>query len=250
MISCVIPAFEQPELFGRCLSSACAQTGVDLEIIVSDDSASDVVARLTRERAETHAVIRYVRGPKSGNAVDNWNHGLDQARGDVLVVAHQDEYFIDPTYLRRAVAAMATPQTAAVVARIAVTGVTRPSRFALASAIAQRLPRPIWWLPVVNWIGPTAAFVFRPPHRFDPRFVQLADVEFYARVLAGRGPVILDGLCVGSLGHHLDQITARIDPHVLARAELSVLASRTPPAIGPVQHALARWATRLRSRRS
>ena len=33
-ISCVIPAFENLDLFARCLASVVAQKGADLEIIV------------------------------------------------------------------------------------------------------------------------------------------------------------------------------------------------------------------------
>ena len=247
MISCVIPAYEQRDLFMRCLTSACAQTGVDLEVVVTDDSGSDAIRTPTLDLAGTFPFIRYVEGPRTGNPVDNWNHGLDQARGVLLVLAHQDEYFIDPNYLGRAVAAMADPDVAGVLARTTVTGVSRPSRFGLVAPIARRLPRPLWWLPVVNWIGPTAAVVFRPPHRFDRSLVQLADVEFYGRVLTGRSRVMLQGVCIGSLGHHADQITTAIDPIAVAREELRALAARTPPAIGRAQHVLSHLATFLRS---
>ena len=247
-ISCVIPAYEQRELFIRCLTSACAQTGVDVEVIVSDDSSTDAIRTVTLEWAKTHPFVRYVQGPRNGNAVDNWNHGLDRARGALLVLTHQDEHFVDPTYLRRAVAAMADPSVTAVVARATVRGVNRPSRFALVAPIARRLPHPIWWLPVVNWIGPTAAVVFRQPHRFDRSLVQLADVEFYGRALVDGRAVMLDGVCVGSLGHHAGQITAAIDPIALAREELRALSTRTPPAISRVQHVLGHLATYLRSR--
>jgi len=248
MISCVIPAYENAALFRLCLDSARAQTGVDLEIIVTDDSGSGAIAALTREAAQSDPRIRYIEGARTGNAVDNWNHGLDATRGALAVLLHQDERFIDPTYLKRASDRLSGDDIVAVVAGTAVTGVTRPSRFALASTIVRRLPAPAWWLPAFNWIGPTAAFVFHQPRRFDRTLVQLADVEFYHRVLRGRRWARLEGVCVISLGHHPDQITARIDPHAAARSELTALASRMPPAIGRVQGALAHLATRFRSR--
>ena len=247
MISCIIPTFENRDLVAACLASACGQTGVDLEIIVTDDSHSDGVATLARETAARFANLRYVVGPRSGNPVDNWNHGLDLARHDLRVVLHQDEVFLDPTYLDRAVRALARSKAPAAVARTRVTGVTRPSRFGLVAPVARRLPHPAWWLPTVNWIGPTAAFVFRGPHRFDPSLVQLVDVDFYARVLAGTRPILLGGLCVGSLGHHPDQISARIDPIALARRELADLATRSPATVSPLQYRLARLAISLRA---
>jgi glycosyltransferase involved in cell wall biosynthesis len=222
-ISCVIPAFEQPDLFERCLASVAAQRDVATEIIVADDSRDGAV----RERAAARAApgMRWLDGARSGNPVDNWNLGLDQATAGVCVLIHQDEFLIDPAYLRRAVDRLDDPEVAAVIGPARVTGVDRPSRFALAARIGRALGRPTWLLPSLNWIGPTAAFVFRRGPRFDPALVQLVDVDFYRRILATGRAAMLEGDCVGSLGHHGAQITASIDPRGLAQGEIGRLAS-------------------------
>jgi hypothetical protein len=129
-----------------------------------------------------------------------------------------------------------------------VIGVERPSRFALVSPIAGRLPGARRLLPLINWIGPTAAFVFRAGPSFDRGFVQLADVEFYGRVLE-TGPLVrLSGVSVGSLGHHDGQITAHIAPTDRALTELALLASRRPPSLSTLEHAAFSAAVRLRRR--
>ena len=102
-------------------------------------------------------------------------------------------------------------------------------------------------LPMINWIGPTAAFVFRTGARFDPALVQLADVEFYGRVLARGGFVRLAGRSVESLGRHPDQISARIDGRALAVAEIDLLAARRPPPFSPLAYAVYRAALTLRA---
>lgn len=237
-ITCVIPAFENLDLLGRCLTSVAVQKDVDLEIIVTDDSKTGLARNLVASLMTAFANIRSLEGPLSGNPIDNWNHGLDAARGRFCVVAHHDEFLIDPRYLRRAVDRLEATRAPAAVGRTAVIGVARASRFSLATAVARALGRPIWLLPILNWIGPTAAFVFRRGPRFDPALVQLADVEFYRRVLKGGRPAILDGVCVGSLGHHAAQITATIDPPALARRELAILAARSPPSVGPLEGAI------------
>ncbi|MDQ2860931.1 MAG: hypothetical protein M3T55_09440 [Pseudomonadota bacterium] len=135
----------------------------------------------------------------------------------------------------------------AVLARVEVIGVTRASRFKWASALARGLGRPVWILPILNWIGPTAAFVFRRGPRFDPALVQWADVEFYRRVLNGGRLEVLEGVCVGSLGHHPAQITARIDPLAAARRELALLAARSPASINPLERAVFAAGLGLRS---
>lgn len=241
-ISCVIPTFENLELVSACLASVRAQTDARLEIIVTDDSRDDRI----RDYARRLPDIAYVGGPRTGNPVDNWNHGLAYATAPFRVLVHQDEVLIDPRYLRDAADAVAAPGVVAAIGRTVVAGGLRPSRHAKVAAIGRRLPGRARVLPLINWIGPTAAFVFRGDHRFDPTLVQLVDVEFYGRVLKTGRHIVLPGPRVGSRGYHHDQITATIDPVTLALQELDALARRTPPRIGPFTHAAARLATRAR----
>lgn len=222
-LSCVVPAFGHPELLSRCLTSLAAQRYVRLEIIVADDSPTSAVRDLVGDLGIRN--LRYLNGARTGNPVDNWNLGLDAAKARVLVLVHHDEYLADPLYLRRAFDLLADPHLSAVVGGVQVTGVNRPSRFAQALAVARVLGRPAWILPSLNWIGPTAAFVFRKGHLFDPGLVQYADIAFYRRVLRTGRLATLNRLCVGSLGHHDAQITARIDPNAVARREIAGLAS-------------------------
>lgn len=223
-ISCVVPAFENPALLRTCLTSIARQRNVGLEIIITDDSPGPTVRDLIVGEESAAHDIRYLAGARTGNPVDNWNRGLAAARAPLCVVVHHDEYLIDPLYLRRAADAMRRPEVVAVIAPTRVAGVVRPSRFKQARRLARAIGRPAWILPSLNWIGPTAAFVFRRGPMFNPGLVQLTDVDFYRRVLAGGRAAFLNGDCVGSLGHHPAQISARIDPFARAGEELSQLA--------------------------
>ncbi len=246
-ISCVIPAYENLDLLTRCLDSVVAQQDVEMEIIVTDDSRSTSVADFVAGRPDSSAVARYLKGSRSGNPVQNWNAGLAAARAPLNLLIHHDEWLIEPLYLRNAIDALKRTGAAATLAGVKVTGVDRPSRFALVAPIAGRLWGAARLLPAINWIGPTATFVFRAGHRFDPALVQLADVEFYARVLESGPLVRLPGVAVGSLGHHRAQITAGIDPRSVARRELAMLAARTPPGVSPLASGLCRAILTLRS---
>ncbi len=245
-ISCVIPAYENLELVSACLASIRAQQDVRLDIVVSDDSRGDRIRAFVTHAARTRRDIRFVEGARTGNPVDNWNHGLAAARAQPRVLIHQDETLLDPQYLRDAVDALARPGVVAAIGRTVVTGGSRPSRHNAVAALGRRLPAAPRFLPLINWIGPTAAFVFRGDLRFDPTLVQLVDVEFYRRVLKTERHVVLRGDRVGSRGYHEDQITARIDPIDVALSELDALAARRPPAIGPWTHAAARFAVKAR----
>ena len=246
-ISCVIPAYENLHLLTKCLDSVVAQRDVAMEIIVTDDSGSTGVADFMAGRPESAAAARYLKGPRSGNPVENWNAGLAAARAPLHLLIHHDEWLTDPLYLRRAVDALNRTGVAAALGGVRVTGLDRPSRFGLVAPIAGRLWGARHLLPSINWIGPTAVFVFRHGHRFDPALVQLADVELYSRVLK-TGPLVrLPGVAVGSLGHHPAQITARIDPRRRAREELAMLAARSPPGVSSLAHAVCRAILVLRS---
>jgi glycosyltransferase involved in cell wall biosynthesis len=247
-ISCVIPTHERADLVARCLTSVATQRDAAVEVIVTDDSRSSTIRDLVAALAPFAPPLRFVEGPRTGTPVDNWNAGLAQARAPLHVLIHQDEFLVDPFYFRRAIDALDRTAVAATQAGVAVIGVERPSRFALVSPIASRLPGARRLLPLINWIGPTAAFVFRAGPRFDADLVQLVDVEFYRRVLRTGRLVRLLGVSVGSLGHHDGQITARIDPMDQALKELARLASRAPPAIRPIEYAVFSATLRLRRR--
>jgi glycosyltransferase involved in cell wall biosynthesis len=245
-VSCVIPAYESLDLLARCLTSVATQHDVVFEIIVTDDSSSPSIRDFVLAMRDRAPTIHYRVGPKTGNPVDNWNAGLDEARAPFHLLIHQDEFLVDRLYLRKAVDALDRTGAAAALAGVSVIGVNRPSRFGLVAPIAGRLWGAMRLLPVINWIGPTAAFMFRAGHRFDPDLVQLVDVEFYLRVLR-TGPLVrLPGVGVGSLGHHGAQISARIDAAALAVKELALLAGRAPPTISPLAHRL--YAAALTSR--
>ncbi len=246
-ISCIVPTFERADLVSSCLAGIAAQREIDIDLIVTDDSASDSVRELVVGLGSTAPRLRYLEGARSGNPVDNWNAGLDAARAPWRVVVHQDERLIDPLYLRHAVDALSRTPAVACRAGVRVTGVNRRSRFGLVSPLASRLPWARQLLPLINWIGPTAAFVFGDGWRFDPAFVQLVDVDLYARVLATGPLATLPGIGVASLGHHDDQISARIDRTGLALVELRRMALREPPTVSPLASGVFAAALKLKN---
>jgi len=237
-ISCVVPAYENVDLLARSLTSAMAQKDVEAEVIVSDDSRSGAVRDLVGALTMSVPGLRYVEGPRSGNPVDNWNSGLDHARAPLNLLLHHDEFLLDVFYFRRAAEAFDDAGVAAVMGRTRIVSSARPSRFPLVAGAARGLGYPPWLLPSLNWIGPTAAFAFRHGARFDPAYVFLVDVEFYRRILRAGRLEALRGVQVGSLGHHANQITARIDPPVLARLELDRM--KATGAIGGGEHVFHR----------
>jgi glycosyltransferase involved in cell wall biosynthesis len=241
-ISCVIPTYESPSLAERCIRSALSQSGVTLEVIVSDDSRSDAVRAVCATIGDPRLI--YAAGASSGNPVDNWNAGLDRATGRHAVVVHHDELLVDPAYLRRAVTVLGGGARAAV-GSVEVEG---GSRFALVSRWARRMRPAPWTLYLLNWVGPTAAVVFplAGAPRFDRRLVWTVDLDFYARLFGRDGAIVrLPGPGVFSVRHDA-QITDRIDRRRLQVDEIALLAAECGAQARPWQWALARAAAAIR----
>lgn len=223
-VSCVIPAYERVELFGRSLLSAATQEDIALEVIVCDDSKSDGIRAYCAAFHGAFPSIRYLEGARTGNPIDNWNLGLEHASGEFIVILHQDEFFVDRRYLHNALSYLTRTGSRGVVGRCQPISITRKSRFPLVQRVLTAFGAPRWLLFCFNWIGPTAAVVFRSDAslRFDRKLAYLVDIDFYLRLFKPKDRIeFLPGTAVASLAHHQDQITATLDPRVQTHSELT-----------------------------
>ena len=113
-VSVVIATRDRPALLGRALASVQAQTFPELEIIVVDDGSApsfaaehDTLARSLGERGAFHRLppVPGGHGPSFAR-----NHGVAQAQGEWIAFLDDDDEWIDPDYLARAVRTLtATP---------------------------------------------------------------------------------------------------------------------------------------------
>lgn len=212
-----------------------------MEVIVCDDSASGDVRDLVDSLVTRYPHLRYVNGPRSGNPVDNWNTGLDEAVARYCVMIHHDEFLVDSKYLRNALDKLEATGLPAVVGRCAVVAITRRSRFALMQRLMLTLRAPLWTLYAVNWIGSTAVVVFNNAGkwRFDAKLVYLVDVDFYYRLLSAAKRIhFLEGISVVSLGHHDAQISATCDVRAQSLKETRSRSSSNGAKLSGVQRNL------------
>lgn len=87
-VSILIPAYRE-RFFAEALSSACAQTHADLEIVVCDDSPGGAIERIVSQAAD--ARIRYVRNPSRLGFEGNFTECLRQARGELVKFLNDDD---------------------------------------------------------------------------------------------------------------------------------------------------------------
>jgi hypothetical protein len=102
-VSVIVPARNEETCLGACLASLTAQAGLDLEIIVVDDSSTDH----TREIAESYPSVRIV---DAGAPPPNWTGknnavaaGVRAAQGEWLLFTDADTVHL-PGSLARALA--------------------------------------------------------------------------------------------------------------------------------------------------
>jgi glycosyltransferase involved in cell wall biosynthesis len=92
-VSVIIPTYNHRDYILHTLASVASQTYAVYEIIVVNDSSPDDTATLLRPLAETGR-IRYIQQENAGVAAAR-NHGLREARGDLIAFLDDDDYWPD-----------------------------------------------------------------------------------------------------------------------------------------------------------
>ena len=188
LITFGIPAFNRPALLAEALASIAAQTGgSDYEVVVCDDgSMPETAATVARFPSDK---FFYHRNRPALGAVGNWNEVIQRARGEWIMVLHEDD-LLYPWYLasvlphlRAGLAAIATRTDSGPVPSPSA----RRRGFALGTAFEYR---PSYFLK--SSMTPFPGVLFRRELAvrlgcFDQRAGPLADYDFWYRLAcAGR----------------------------------------------------------------
>ncbi|HYC45735.1 MAG TPA: glycosyltransferase [Burkholderiales bacterium] len=152
-MSICIPAWERPALLLEAARSALAQSYSSIEIVIADDS---------RSRSVEHALapllpdprIRYFRNEKRLGQASNVNRLFELARGERLVLLHDDDTLMVDAVERLSDCWRADPQLTACYGRcyiVSHSGVVLPQLTAAVEAAAYRTaefagtrPDPLW----------------------------------------------------------------------------------------------------------
>ena len=188
-ITIAIPAFSRPLMLAEALASIAAQTAqVDLEVIVCDDG------RLPETRAIVqqfrHRGYLYLPNSSTLGAVGNWNRCLLQARGQWVMVLHEDD-MLYPWYLESVLPRL--QDGAAAICMRTSRGVAPPR------VRPARRPRAVAYPPryfLKSSMTPFPGVLIRREAAldlggFDERWGPLADYEFWYRLAChGRVEVV------------------------------------------------------------
>lgn len=107
-----LPTFNRAGYLRECLSSILNQSFVDFEVIVSDNCSGDATREVVRSCGDSR--VRYYRNETNIGPIANMNRCLSLARGQYVVIAHDDDVY-GREYLERSVAILSENPTVGMV---------------------------------------------------------------------------------------------------------------------------------------
>lgn len=104
-VSVVVPCFNYARFLPQSVGSALDQEGVEVNVIVVDDASTDESAAVARRLAAADERVAVLVNDVNVGAVDTFNRGLAEARGEFVVRLDADD-LLTPGSLARAIALM------------------------------------------------------------------------------------------------------------------------------------------------
>lgn len=209
--SIIIPTCNHLPLAQRAIGSVRCQQGVEVEMVVCDDSTDDRIGQYVLSLADDR--IHYTHNTPPLGAVKNWNAGLQRATGRYCIVLHHDEALTDRDYLARLLQTLQQSDSEVAVSEVRVISDGRQRRRWFPHALKRWMLHHAATLFCLNAIGPCACVAFRRDRMqaFCEQLHWLVDVEWYYRMLQTGHAVYCPTLVVESIHGHEGQISSSID---------------------------------------
>jgi glycosyltransferase involved in cell wall biosynthesis len=257
-VSVCLPTFQRSGLLAGCLRSILGQTFTDFEVIVSDNASTDDTEAVARSFADDR--VRYRRNDRNIGPFPNMNHAISLARGDLVVVAHDDDLYL-PEFLEREVAIMRSDERVGMVhsAVYQIDAAGRRERVVRAYPRTRVLPGRAAFVRFLRGHDVCCSSVmvrrrlYDEAGTFDPRF-KTADFELWLR-LALRGDVGYVARPLVEMRVHAERGTSEVTPErwydefVEIMEEGIVLAGRADPPLVVAPDRIRRDAARAQGRR-
>jgi hypothetical protein len=231
LLSILVPAYAYPEGVRRILEACTAGRRRDVEVIVSDDSEDEGVARVVGSFDASGLEVSYRHNRPALGPAGNWNALVGMARGEYCLLIHHDEFPLTPGLpdaLATELEAHGRPDVL-LLRCVLVEATTGRNRLHvpdwLRELVVRRAPG---YLFRRNVIGPLSVVVARRAvyPRFDASLRWLIDVDACYRLLRSAGSVrFCRSMAIGSMGTRRGSITAGLGERVssIAREERRAL---------------------------
>ncbi|PJJ45240.1 cellulose synthase/poly-beta-1,6-N-acetylglucosamine synthase-like glycosyltransferase [Glutamicibacter mysorens] len=91
-VSVIIPAYNEEVVLRACVESILRSKGDLAEVVIIDDGSTDGTAKLMRELAQEHLLVKAISQENAGKGAA-LNRGIEEATGEILVFVDADGVF-------------------------------------------------------------------------------------------------------------------------------------------------------------
>lgn len=182
-VSICIPAYNNNNSLKRCLESIFSQDFQDYEIVITDDSPSNMISELIKEYNRPE--IKYYKNLISLGSPKNWNAAIAKASGEYIKIMHHDDWFSTTSSLRKFVLLLDNNPDV-IFASSACCDISedmKKSDYFIREKDKKRIEKKPIYLLKGNYIGAPSVTIFRNNQGiiFDKNLIWLVDIDFYIR---------------------------------------------------------------------
>lgn len=184
-VSICIPAYNQVKYLRRTIQSVLNQSYQDYEIIITDDSPTNIVFDLVKEY-QLEANIQYYKNEVPLGSPENWNESIEKSSGEYIKIMHHDDYFSNENSLFEFVKMLDENPTAnfafcaTVIEKKTKTRIHCPSNIQIENL--RKDPNVLFF---GNFVGPPSSIIHRRDInlRYDKNLIWVVDLDFYMQNL-------------------------------------------------------------------
>jgi len=189
IVSICIPTYKNITSFERCLTSILSQTYNNYEIIITDDTPSDVVNDFVVTYDFKGKPYKYIKNKVRLGSPANWNEAIKYASGKYIKVLHHDDWFTYSHSLQIFVNTLENKPEASIgfvsSKNINTENGNTINTNSPSINIISKIENTPAFLISGNFIGSPSATIFRKQNiqYFDEKLIWLVDVEAYLNIL-------------------------------------------------------------------
>jgi glycosyltransferase involved in cell wall biosynthesis len=216
-ISVCIPTYNYGRYISQAIESVLNQSFTDFELLVVDDSSSDLTDEILLKLSAQDSRVRYFRHETNIGMVENWNYCLREARGKYIKYLFGDDFFTSENILEQMASVLDSDDVISLVgsARKFVnseSGANEIQSFSVQNKVLDGTTAiNLCITKQQNLIGEPTAVMFRKSQAvrgFDCKYRQLVDLEMWFHLLEqGRYYHFSEPLCAFRV--HNEQQTAK-----------------------------------------
>ncbi len=186
-LSVCIPAYNQIEHLKKTIDSVLCQTFSDYEIIITDDSSSNIIKDFIAENYPGDKIKYFKNEPQLGSP-ENWNEAIRKSSGEYIKILHHDDWLNFNDSLAKYVALL--DENPEVDFAFSATQAINPGIKNWVHEITIEQLNSIKSNPLIlycnNLIGAPSTGIFRKKSNliFDRNLKWLVDIEYYIRQLS------------------------------------------------------------------